>query len=315
MPPVSPQKRGRSPWGNVPELQQLFTALQISFDDELKNPSCPNIATAKASVESVFASADKSAVIADLKRAIGSQALLHALLRPITRSDAKVARNDSGGSGPSKPTSAAFSISQDSTIKLLLSVSGLQRELCDLLLEQIPALQYETHSSQESSNARSAVNVPKLILSQFQWLDCPMNYEHVTGKMLEVMDVCEPDVQRDIVSLLPEVVPEIAKKAVVSKLLDVMTDSSSMTTSVLEALGNISLGPTETDNIVENVRRFLPSAQQVDLPVILRFLLLACDASNMIDTIMEVRSSITLESPASKDKDVEPIVSPNRSLW
>ena len=111
----------------------------------------------------------------------------------------------SGGEGASLSTAS----SRDTVAKVLLSLASLQRETTDLLLEQIPALQY--NGTGDGDDAASAdpqcqkVNFPKLILAQFQWTDFVMDLEHLAGKLIEVIDACEKDVQRDIISLLPEV--------------------------------------------------------------------------------------------------------------
>lgn len=208
----------------------------------------------------------------------------------------------------------------DSIIKILLSATYLQQAITDSVLELIPSLHEEAqhkqshhHQITNSSTGTVAIdkstNLPKLILTQFRWIDFAMDHLHLTNKLLELLEVCaNPNVKRDIISLLPEILHADSKSIVVSKLLALMSDDLAMTTAVLEALGNISLDLDETDVIVKRMRAFLPSAQIGDLPVVLRFLLQASDGENIILTLESMRSNITFESNIPPDKAIEPLV-------
>jgi hypothetical protein len=206
---------------------------------------CASIAQLKQRVETAVANVDRSALLLSLRHALSDQQVLRWLLRPLKE---LAARHSGGGGKSSSSASASASLptlaasSDDSVVKVLLSVPCLQREVMDMLIEQVPALQFGSGSAGGAGGGGGgsggggggaaddgaeavAVNFPRLILSQFCWVDFPMDFEHLAGKLHEVLDACEADVQRDVVALLPEVVPEAAKSVVVDKLLGMMTDN------------------------------------------------------------------------------------------
>ena len=257
------------------ELSGLVHALKLKLTSPSGSPICEQeLYLLKDTAERFAAQFDARKILKELKKVVQRKSVLQLLLRPVkvvipteSRSnvdDADDTDKDGNNTSSRSLNPASFAGAACSVLKILLSVSTLQKGLINLLLEIIPGLQYDNDNntnaadaelSQEnatngdgdnnnnsSSNNNSAVNYPKLVLSQFRWIDFTMDFEHLTAKLHEVVDACGPDARRDIISLLPEVVPDAAKKPIVEKLLSLMTDDSAMTTAVLEALGNISIG-------------------------------------------------------------------------
>ena len=62
------------------------------------------------------------------------------------------------------------------------------------------------------------VNLPKLIMSQFRWLDTVVNSEDLCSKMLEIVSVTEVDTQREIITCLPEVIDDAHHSQVAQQL-------------------------------------------------------------------------------------------------
>eukprot|EP00750_Incisomonas_marina_P032738 INCI9329.1.p1 GENE.INCI9329.1~~INCI9329.1.p1 ORF type:complete len:1550 (-),score=319.15 INCI9329.1:151-4800(-) len=303
---------------DFPTLSQLLQKLSISV---LANGAvCPSVPRALASAERAFADLDQAGLINDFRLAVERLHLLQHFLRPIQEVVAEPSVRLGGDGGTASVFAApSVSTSHNSVAKILLSISSVQRGLADVLIEHIPSVQYankpmpeagapETRGSGAPKCDTAAVNFPKMILSQFRWIDFPMQLEHIAGKLLEILDACDSDVKRDVISLLPEVVPDSAKSGVVAKLLSTMADDSSMTAAVLEALGNICLDAEQTASIVETVRGFLSAAQPADLPVVLRYLIQACDGENIVLTVSSIRHGISCGSSNLRDLAVEPMV-------
>jgi hypothetical protein len=153
----------------LPALGGLLRTLCIRMGGAGAAPSCPNVSRAKRGVERAFAPIDQVELMRDLRRGIVLPEILQQLVRPVVEVDVPEGSHDGeidmagdgdgdydggsdGGSGRGRlrmmaaaaaaATAAASSAaSQDSIAKLLLSLPSLQRELTDLLLEQIPAMQ------------------------------------------------------------------------------------------------------------------------------------------------------------------------------
>ena len=201
---------------DFPTLSQLLQKLSISV---LANGAvCPSVPRALASAERAFADLDQAGLINDFRLAVERLHLLQHFLRPIQEVVAEPSVRLGGDGGTASVFAApSVSTSHNSVAKILLSISSVQRGLADVLIEHIPSVQYankpmpeagapETRGSGAPKCDTAAVNFPKMILSQFRWIDFPMQLEHIAGKLLEILDACDSDVKRDVISLLPEVV-------------------------------------------------------------------------------------------------------------
>lgn len=51
-------------------------------------------------------------------------------------------------------------------------------------------------------------NIPRLILSQFRWLDHIVDSEGLAKKIVETLSVCTPRLKKEIVSFIPEIVDD-----------------------------------------------------------------------------------------------------------
>nr|XP_054752443.1 Fanconi anemia group D2 protein-like [Lytechinus pictus] len=94
---------------------------------------------------------------------------------------------------------------QDSLMRLILAIDELQPALVNMLLEKLPEFMGEEDSMFDYSEA---VDLPKLILNQFHWMDNVINSKEMTDKMLEMVEISSPSVQREIIACVPEVVSD-----------------------------------------------------------------------------------------------------------
>ena len=99
-----------------------------------------------------------------------------------------------------------------SLVKILLRLPFLQPALLKLLLETLSCL--DTADDGASS-------LIKLILSQIRWLDNVYDPSGLTETMLEIVSVCDKSLKLDLISILPDVIPDSAADEAVTKLLEV----------------------------------------------------------------------------------------------
>eukprot|EP00250_Pteridium_aquilinum_P032972 c5030_g1_i1 orf=3-521(+) len=100
----------------------------------------------------------------------------------------------------------------DSLARLLLSVEAIQTQFANMLLERLP----EHCADVESSFLRDSI--PRLILNQFRWLDYLIDGENVTSKLMEVLSICPTVLQKEIISLIPEIASDNVHELIVCTL-------------------------------------------------------------------------------------------------
>jgi hypothetical protein len=54
-------------------------------------------------------------------------------------------------------------------------------------------------------------NIPKLILSQFRWLDMISNNEKLSDKLLEIIEGVPEFFQKEIILFIPEIIDDSAQ--------------------------------------------------------------------------------------------------------
>jgi fanconi anemia group D2 protein len=51
-------------------------------------------------------------------------------------------------------------------------------------------------------------NIPKMILGQFRWLDHLVDNKRLTNKLIETLELCYPQVKKDLIAFIPDVVED-----------------------------------------------------------------------------------------------------------
>ena len=144
------------------------------------------------------------------------------------------------------------------------------------------------------SLAGRADEVPRRMLGQLRWLDYLEDSDALVDKLLQCLQICPPDLKREVVAMLPDIVEDDERRKVVDALQDQMSDDRSMTVSVLDALTNLSLPSEEMDSVMQPVLDTLNSANVHDLPVVVRFLMQMANADNMDIVVDELRTQLSL---------------------
>ena len=120
----------------------------------------------------------------------------------------------------------------------LLHVDPLQAGVAKALLEMLPALQAEL-----DPGAHGGMPLPKLLLSQFRWLERVVDGEALLDAVGEMLQVVDPPLKRELVAIVPDLVQDAQHKRAVEVLTEVMEEDTAFTAPVLDALGSLVLEP------------------------------------------------------------------------
>ncbi|KAG0275935.1 Fanconi anemia group D2 protein [Linnemannia exigua] len=175
----------------------------------------------------------------------------------------------------------------ESLIRILLSIDIIQPGLMEALLERI----FGFLSDEEKESP-----TPKLILQQMRWLNNIIEPAQLSAKLLEVIGVSSVTIQRDIITSLPEIVPDSEHKTVVLGLFELMESSSELMVPILDALSNLNLQSDMLVNARNHVLDKLISAELDDLPVVIKFLLQTVEPENVGDVIETIRQKLDFRS-------------------
>ncbi|KAK9810299.1 hypothetical protein WJX72_008290 [[Myrmecia] bisecta] len=169
----------------------------------------------------------------------------------------------------------------DSFLRVMLSIGPIQAQVSRCLLELLPTLE-------EDGGDR----LPRLILGQFRWLDHIVDPHAMTEKILEVATVCSQDTQKEIVSLLPEIVQEDAHELVLNSLEEMVEQDSASIVPVLETLSNLSMRADLQERTVHMILGCLQSVDVADLATMAQFLLQASTSDTAKEVVQEVRKAL-----------------------
>ncbi|KAF9132558.1 Fanconi anemia group D2 protein [Mortierella sp. 14UC] len=175
----------------------------------------------------------------------------------------------------------------ESLIRILLSIDIIQPGLMEALLERI----FGFLSDEEKESP-----TPKLILQQMRWLNNIIEPAQLSAKLLEVIGVSSVTIQRDIITSLPEIVPDSEHKTVVLGLFELMEGSSVLMVPILDALSNLNLQSDMLVNARNHVMDKLISAELDDLPVVIKFLLQTVEPEIVGEVIETIRQKLDFRS-------------------
>lgn len=186
---------------------------------------------------------------------------------------------------------------QGSLIKILLGVDSIQTPLITVLLEKLPEFSEEDCTILEHGEK---VDVPHLLMSQLQWLDAIIDSKEVTGKLLEIISITCEDMQREIISSLPNIVQDAEHAQVAMALKDILKENKQLTVPILDAMSNLIVMPELLSEIRESVLEGLASVDLEDLPVLVKFLLQSVTSVDSIEVVTELRANLEFDSSTTK---------------
>ncbi|XP_071510780.1 Fanconi anemia group D2 protein-like [Diadema antillarum] len=198
---------------------------------------------------------------------------------------------------------------QDSLIRLLLGVDEMQPALVNMLLEKLPEFMGEEDSMFDYSEA---VDLPKLILNQFHWLDRVINSKEMTDKMLEMVEISSLSVQQEIIACIPEVVSDQEHHEVTTRLKNMLECNTQLTVPIIDALDNLNLTPELVREVRASALQSLVSADLDDLPVVIKFILQSVNSSDALEVISELRKNLDFQTTNVSSSTSTPFASSSR---
>ncbi|KAJ2827474.1 Fanconi anemia group D2 protein [Coemansia erecta] len=177
----------------------------------------------------------------------------------------------------------------DSLVRLMLGVDALQSRLIATLLDKFPE-----YIGDEGDVGTTKVSVK--ILRQLRWLDYVLDSAGLTEKLLETLGFVPPDMQREIVAALPDIISDSDTNEVSKVLAGMLSETPELMLSILETLGSLDCAPALLQEARNSVIAHLVSAEPIELPVMMRFLLQSVSAEAAKPTILRIRKRLDLDS-------------------
>ncbi|KAM4721431.1 Fanconi anemia group D2 protein [Rhinophrynus dorsalis] len=193
--------------------------------------------------------------------------------------------------GNSQETESSNLVSSfhDSLIKLLLGIDILQGCIINTLFEKLPEFLYDGTGS-------DGINIPRLIINQFKWLDCIVDCKDLTSKIMQLVTVAPVDIQHDIITSLPEILEDSQHNDVAKELNSLLQQNTQLTVPILDALSSLNLNTELLSEVRQSVMSTLSAVELEDLPVIIKFILHAVKPSDSVEVISELRRKLNLDS-------------------
>ena len=204
-----------------------------------------------------------------------------------------------------------FTLSRDSDGKQVLSLGGvslfralikvetIQTWLIDVILEVMviyaaaDTTVVESDTNDPESNSVDGKNLTKIILGQLQWIEQVYDTRKLANKLLECLDVCPIDSQRDIIGMIPDIIDDAEQESTVEKLFEIMENEITLTVPILDSISNLYLSSEKKEEANERVLNLLSSSSIDDLPIIIRFLIDGCNTDNAANVLNMMRKHMS----------------------
>ncbi|KAJ2865256.1 Fanconi anemia group D2 protein [Coemansia erecta] len=180
----------------------------------------------------------------------------------------------------------------ESFVRLILGVDTLQPRVIAMLLEKFP----EFIGEEDSHEEEGAIKVPVKILRQLRWLDYVIDSAGLVDKLMETLGYVPPEMQREIISALPDIIADADSVHVSRVLAEMMTSTPELMLPILETLGSLECSPHLLQEARNSVVMHLVSAEPLDLPVMIRFLLHSVPSDAAAPLIVRIRKRLDLDS-------------------
>ncbi|KAJ1720135.1 Fanconi anemia group D2 protein [Coemansia erecta] len=194
-------------------------------------------------------------------------------------------------------TSVSFAQQPESLVRLLLGVDALQPALIRTLLDKFPEfIGDQSAATGPGSLATAETKVSVKILRQLRWLDYIVDSSGLCEKLLETLGFVTPDMQCEIISNLPNIISDADNTEVSRVLAGMLGESPELMLHILETLGCLGCPPALLQDARNSVVTHLVSAEPMDLPVMIKFLLQSVPSDAAAPTIQRIRRRLDLDS-------------------
>uniref|UniRef100_A0A3B3BYC4 FA complementation group D2 n=1 Tax=Oryzias melastigma TaxID=30732 RepID=A0A3B3BYC4_ORYME len=184
--------------------------------------------------------------------------------------------------------SSSSSSFQESLLRMLLGVETLQTLIINILLEKIPEFMLD-------SSGDGGLSVPRMIINQLKWLDRIVDAKGLSVKLLELVSVAPVEVQRDIITSLPEILEDSQHNDVGKELNSLLQENTQLTVPVLDALSSLNLRSSLLTEVRSAVMATMAAVQLEDLPVVVKFILQSVSSSDAFEVVCNLRRNLELE--------------------
>uniref|UniRef100_A0A6Q2Z3G9 FA complementation group D2 n=1 Tax=Esox lucius TaxID=8010 RepID=A0A6Q2Z3G9_ESOLU len=135
------------------------------------------------------------------------------------------------------------------------------------------------------------LNIPHVIVNQLKWLDRVKD----TGKLMQLVSVAPVEIQRDIITSLPEILEDSQHSDIARELNVLLQENTQLTVPILDALSSLNLSSTLLTEVRASVMATLSAVQLEDLPVVVKFILHSISSSDALEVVCELRGKLELE--------------------
>ncbi|KAI8916056.1 Fanconi anaemia protein FancD2 nuclease-domain-containing protein [Gorgonomyces haynaldii] len=184
-----------------------------------------------------------------------------------------------------------------SLLKILLNVDLLQEELLNQML-------FEALETQDEINSNFSKSTPILVLNHLRQMDHIQNPGKFTQSLLEFLGTGSPQLQAEIIRILPEVTIDSQQKQVASALLERLEDPQ-LCISVLDTLTSFSLDEHMMSEARDTALQMIQKVNVSSLPVLVRFILGFANPDNAKEIIYSVRKHVDMTLLSKRIKQEE----------
>ncbi|KAK9529071.1 hypothetical protein VZT92_013188 [Zoarces viviparus] len=177
---------------------------------------------------------------------------------------------------------------QESLLRMLLGIEMLQTFIINTLLEKLPEFMFDGAGD-------GGLSIPHTIINQFKWLDRVVDSKELAAKLMELVSVAPVEVQRDIISSLPEILEDSQHNDIARELNSLLQENTQLTVPILDALSSLNLSSSLLTEVRGAVMVTLAAVQLEDLPVVVKFILHSVSASDAYEVVCDLRKKLELE--------------------
>uniref|UniRef100_A0A7N8YL18 FA complementation group D2 n=1 Tax=Mastacembelus armatus TaxID=205130 RepID=A0A7N8YL18_9TELE len=187
---------------------------------------------------------------------------------------------------------SSVSTFQESLFRMLLGIEMLQTLVINTLLEKLPEFMLD-------GTGDGGLSIPRIIINQLKWLDRIVDSKELAAKLMELVSVAPVDVQRDIITSLPEILEDSQHNDVAGELNSLLQENTQLTVPILDALSSLSLSASLLTEVRGAVMSTLAAVKLEDLPVMVKFIFHSVSASDAYEVRSRVHSVLHLKSVCS----------------
>ncbi|KAF7659435.1 hypothetical protein LDENG_00298030 [Lucifuga dentata] len=177
---------------------------------------------------------------------------------------------------------------QETLLRMLLGIEMLQTLIINTLLEKVPEFMFD-------STGDGGLNIPLVIINQLKWLDRIVDSKELADKLMQLVSVVPVEVQRDIITSLPEILDDSQHNDVAKELNSILQENTQLTVPILDALSSLNLSSSLLTEVRESIMSTLAAVQLEDLPVVVKFILHSISASDAYEVVCNLRKKLELE--------------------